>query len=76
MSLFVNKQEECFSRDHSKTSDLYKCTSRYLAGWAVGAEVFLYENVCNAKLQLSPFRLLSILKILVIRFSKMIRLRT
>jgi Copper type II ascorbate-dependent monooxygenase, N-terminal domain len=39
MSAFVDKEEACFSKDNSQFSPMYACTTRYLAGWAVGGEV-------------------------------------
>lgn len=39
MEKYVGKQEPCFNEDHTKGSEMYKCTSRYIGGWGLGAEV-------------------------------------
>lgn len=42
MSEFAGKEEQCFDESQSHFSAMYECTSKYLAGWAVGGTNHIY----------------------------------
>ncbi len=41
MSEYEGLGEACFGEDHKNSSVLNKCMSRFVAGWAVGGQVFV-----------------------------------